>query len=253
MDFITGNKFKINCHHSYDEEGYIIHSEPLNGEILRIFVKIDYVHGFFNKNVKIPYILFTHNGDLPIDGSYLDYLDNKNLIKWYGQNVMVNHPKIKSIPIGIANEIWPHGDEKIFEDTIRENLLKDRLIYINFDIETNKMERNYCLNKLSIEGLNMSDKLPFKEYLREVAKSYFIISPNGNGIDCHKIWEALYLKTVPIITKSINSDFYADLPIVVLNNWDDFNLSLFTIEKYNKIWKKFNIEQLNVKNFLKYD
>ena len=170
MDYITGNKFKKNCHHSYDEQGYIVHSEPINNEVLKIFVKSDYIHNFFNRKIDTPYILFTHNSDLPIDDSYLQYLDNEKLVKWYGQNITTKHSKLFSIPIGIANEIWEHGNEKVFNEVIQKNLQKERLIYVNFDVKTNPNERNYCLNEIRNNGLDMSNKLPFKEYLEELSK-----------------------------------------------------------------------------------
>jgi hypothetical protein len=248
MHFITGNKFKEICHYTYDEMGFIIHSEPVDNEILRVFVKIDYVHNFFTKPPLRPFILFTHNGDLPIDDSYLKYLDNINFLKWYGQNVMTIHSKLQSIPIGIANNQWDHGNEYDFIEIINENNVKNNLFYINFEI-TN-FARNDCLQKLSTFGLYKQERKSFKEYLRELSKSYFVISPEGNGIDCHKIWEALYLKTIPIITKSINSDFYTDLPIIVLKSWDDFDPSLFTVEKYNKIWGNFNSSILDTNYFI---
>jgi hypothetical protein len=72
----------------------------------------------------IPFILVTHNGDLPVDGNYLQYMDNPNLIKWYGQNIMVIHPKLQSIPIGIANEKWDHGNESIFFDVMNQKIKK---------------------------------------------------------------------------------------------------------------------------------
>jgi hypothetical protein len=250
MEFITGNKFKRACHYSLDEQGFLKRSEPIKGETLKIFVKIDYVRSFFALNIETPYILFTHNGDLPVDDNYLIYMDNPNLLKWYGQNIMTRHPKLSSIPIGLANEIWPHGDEKIFGEVINQNLLKERLIYVNFDLNTNRCEREYCLNKLNQQGLEMGDKLPFKEYLQEVSKSYFVVSPNGNGVDCHKTWESLYLKTIPIVTESININFYKNLPIVIIKSWKDFNPNDLTIDEYQKIWDGFNIETLNVKRFL---
>ena len=249
MDFITGNKFKKMCHHSYDEQGYVIQSQPLEHETLRIFVKIDCVHNFFKKQRDKPYILYTHNGDLTVDDKYLSYLDDPNLIKWYGQNIMTTHPKLKSIPIGIANEKWPHGDETIFNEALNKNIKKERLIYVNFDVNTNRAERNYCISELNKKGLEMQPKLPFKEYLEEVAKSYFVVSPNGNGIDCHKTWEALYLKTIPIVTQSINIDYYKKLPIIILNNWSEFNPLMINHDLYEKIWDSFDIESLNLKNY----
>ena len=250
MDFITGNKFKKICNYSLDEFGFNILSEPKENEILKIFVKIDYVHSFFTTRQQRPYILYTHNGDLPVDDNYLRYLDDPYLIKWYGQNIMTNHSKLKSIPIGIANEKWPHGNENIFNEVLNKNIKKERLIYVNFDVNTNITERNYCISELNKKGLFMSDKLPFKEYLEEVAKSYFVISPNGNGVDCHKTWESLYLKTIPIVTKSINIDFYNDYPIMVINNWSEFKLSDIDIDLYQKLLKKFNFNDLTIKKFI---
>lgn len=250
MDFITGNKFKRSCHYSYDEQGFIKHNEPKDDEILRIFVKIDYVHNFFTQKQDRPYILFTHNGDLPVNEGYLKYLDDVNLIKWYGQNIMTNHPKLSSIPIGVANEIWPHGDECIFNEIISENNNKERLLYMNFDVNTNRNERNYCLEQLNKKGLSMHCNLPFKEYLREVSKSYFVVSPNGNGVDCHKTWEALYLGAIPIVTKSINIDFYKNLPILIINDWESFDMTIITKELYEKIWGDFNNKKLDFKKFI---
>jgi hypothetical protein len=249
MDLITGNKFKKICHFSLDEFGFNVINQPKENEIIKFFVKIDYVHNFFSKKHDRPYILYTHNGDLPVNDGYLRYLDDPNLIKWYGQNIMTIHPKLKSIPIGIANEIWPHGNETIFNEVLNKNIKKERLIYVNFDVNTNIVERNYCISELNKKGLFMNDKLPFKEYLEEVAKSYFVVSPNGNGVDCHKTWEALYLKTIPIVTKSINIDFYKDFPIIVINDWSEFNSKIFNYDLYSKTWGDFNINKLCFKKY----
>jgi hypothetical protein len=251
MELITGNKFKRNCHYSLDECGFIKNNEPNNDEIIKIFVKIDYVHSFFKQKQNRPYILVTHNGDIPVDDNYLRYMDDPNLIKWYGQNIMTNHDKLVSIPIGLANEKWTHGDENIFNEVIEQNLPKERLIYVNFDVNTNRRERNYCLSELNRKGLEMSHKLPFKEYLQEVSKSYFVVSPNGNGVDCHKTWESLYLRTIPIVTKSININFYRDYPIIIIDDWSDFNPDDFTVDLYNKIWVTFDTDKLNTHNYLK--
>jgi hypothetical protein len=220
--------------------------------VLKIFVKSDYIHNFFNRKIETPYILFTHNSDLPIDDSYLQYLDNEKLVKWYGQNIMTKHSKLFSIPIGIANEIWEHGNEKVFNEVIEKKLQKERLIYVNFDTKTNPPERNYCLNEIRNNGLDMSNKLPFKKYLEELSKSYFVVSPNGNGVDCHKTWEALYVNTIPIVTKSINIDFYHNYPMIVIDNWSEFNVNNFNIELYHKTWKSFNSNKLKINNVIDY-
>lgn len=250
IDLITGNKFKKICHYSYDEFGFIKHREP-NGELLKIFVKIDFVKLFFEIWNEGEFVLVTHNGDTPIDSNFISELNNDNLIEWYGQNVNIYHPKLKSIPIGIANEIWKSGDEKIFLDIIKNNYQKDRMVYANFDVTTNPIERNKCIKEITRNGVNISDRKPFKKFLEEISKSYFIISPNGNGIDCHKIWESIYLKSVPIVTESINIKYYKDLPIYVLNDWSDFKINNLNENFYKDIWGDFDIEKLNIFKYIK--
>ena len=38
-------------------------------------------------------------------------------------------------------------------------------------------------------------------YRRILLNYMFVICPEGNGIDTHRMWEALYLRTIPIIKK----------------------------------------------------
>ena len=250
MDFITGNKYKKICHYSLDNFGFIKHSEPEKNEILKIFVKVDYIHTFFKTKIERPYWLITHNGDIPIGDDYLPYMSDNNLIKWFGQNIDTKHFKLNSIPIGIANETWEHGNESILTEIINKKLTKENLIYANFDINTNKSEREICLSEINKNGVTLDNKKPFKEYLEEVGKSYFVISPNGNGIDCHKTWESLYLKSIPIVTKSVNIEFYQKYPIIIIDSWSEFNSSYFTTDLYHKTWDKFNTTILNPQNFL---
>ena len=51
-------------------------------------------------------------------------------------------------------------------------------------------------------------------------KSLFVPSPAGNGLDCHRTWEALYLGAVPVILKS---EFCGDSswPVLVIDKWKE--------------------------------
>ena len=84
-----------------------------------------------------------------------------------------------------------------------------------------------------------------------MAKSYFILSPNGNGIDCHKHWEAFHAHSIPVVTKSINLKFYEDLPFLVIDDWSRFKELELTPELYHKIWANFNPDELLFNNFIK--
>ena len=65
-----------------------------------------------------------------------------------------------------------------------------------------------------------------------------VVCPRGNGVDCHRIWEVLYLKRVPIVKKENQLKYFESLPILFLDSWYELkNLELIN-NKYNKV--KFN-------------
>lgn len=251
MDFICGDYFKSLCDFSLDEHGFKENSQArqLFKEPL-FFVKTDYIFNFSEKFLKNPVRLLTHNSDYRIDNSHSNILNNPNLIHWFAQNIDIHHQKLSSIPIGIANPRWPHGNQKLIKEKINQNNEKTNLIYANFSINTNPTERNKCLSAIKRNGIRFKKNLPFENYLDDLSRSMFSISPNGNGIDCHKTWESLYLKTIPIVTKSINSLQYSDLPILIIDNWDSLDALDLTKDLYNSLMDEFDIKTLNSNRFL---
>lgn len=59
------------------------------------------------------------------------------------------------------------------------------------------------------------------------------LSPRGNGIDCHRTWEALYLDIVPIVWNNSLRILYKDLPIIVINDHRNLTRDFF----YNELLK----------------
>ena len=147
---------------------------------------------------------------------------------------------------------WPHGSPEIFEKVQRqqlnEEIKKDKLLYVNFDIYTNLPEREKCLRE---SGLELESKLDFESYLKEVARSYFVISPDGNGIDCHKNWEALYLNAIPVVSKGINANYFKNkgLPFLIVEEWSEIKNIKFCPELYAKIWGDFDSDLLLFDNY----
>ena len=176
---------------------------------------------------KNPFILISHNSDYNINSSQSTQhiLTCNKLIYWFSQNVCMFHVKLYMLPIGLANSMWSHGKLTAFDYPNINNLIqnKTKKTYFHFSIHTNKTVREICFNilKNTIEWLPNIE--PTDNLLR-LASYEFCICPEGNGVDCHRIWEALYLKVVPVM---INSPFVTTLlrnniPIVVLNSWDEY-------------------------------
>ena len=73
--------------------------------------------------------------------------------------------------------------------------------------------------------------------MEDLRRSKFTISPPGAGIDCHRIWESVAVGTVPIVENCHNISFYEDMPILIIENWDEVQEEHLN-EQYDKIINK---------------
>lgn len=233
--FITGDKFKLMCDDYIDlDKHYIdISQKPKN-----IFVKTDYIWAFY-KNIMpmidYNFILYTHNSDIPINESHSVIYEDPRIVNWYAMNCNVIHSKLKPIPIGIANEIWPHGNTTILNEVIETEVLQNNLCYCNFEISTNPCKRQQVSSIIQSKKFIDYDfcKLPFREYLTKLKSYKYAISPPGNGVDCHRIWESIYLGVIPIVEKHLALKDFKDLPILFVNSFTDLTESMLN-ESYSK-------------------
>jgi hypothetical protein len=167
------------------------------GDRITFFRKI--MHRLQNKCIFV-----THNSDKNIINEFLDIADNNQIDCWYAQNVMVDHPKIKILPIGIANSMWSHGDTSIIESVRRKNNVKSSDFYFYFNVRTNRAERSPCQTKIETKGLKFGYPASnFQDYIDLFSTYKYAISPPGNGVDCHRTWECFYLNVIPILKRSI--------------------------------------------------
>jgi hypothetical protein len=202
--------------------------------------------------LKNRFILISNNDDTNIyDNELYRYIANHpKIIKWYSQNVILDHPKLEMIPIGLANSKWKHGNleniNKAYLDLKANNIEKINKIYFYFTIETNKEKRLDCYLKLK-DVLEISEKKKEEDYFNYLATFKFGICPEGNGIDSHRLWECFYLKVIPIV---LNNPFIEkvknkyNLPMIILNDWNelkdikleynDFDNSILDFQKLKK-------------------
>lgn len=194
-----------------------------------VYTHTFYVKDLFNviRDINHKFIVVTHNCDTNIDFS-----PPGNVIKWFSQNVNIIHDRIESIPIGLENNRWfkdVRKKEKMM-NKLNEPRVYKNLVYMNHNISTNpsKRQRPYDLLKdkdwvTTRMGANGAD---FDDYLDNIYNHKFVICPEGNGIDTHRIWECLYMGTIPIVVDNINNSFYKyELPITLVNDWSEVTMS----------------------------
>jgi len=213
------------------------------------------IHKFSNT-----FVLITHNSDYNVEWSSFTQtiLNCSKLYKWYAQNLSIgslNRPsrKIHLLPIGIANSQWPHGNLDVFQHIFKNyNILamKTKLLYFSFKIDTNITERKECFDAISSRGYApFLPFAPFHENLLRMLEYKYCICPVGNGLDTHRLWEAYYLKVVPIM---ITSPFSLRLkqmgfPIFLTPSWEEldiFKLPLYTSYDFSFVDAYLNMNHL---------
>jgi hypothetical protein len=209
---------------------------------------------FFEKihpQIKHPYILITH-GDVndSFRPAFSAYLEDKKIIAWFGIHPeKTTHPKFIPIPLGIVGH-KAHYDKREslneFFIRLRTATVKDKLVYMNFE-DSHRADRKMCRQLFAEESFCLvGDRKPFMDYLSEMARCKFTLSPKGIGIDCYRTWEALLAGSIPVVTSSQLDPLYKELPILVIEDWNQLSEEFLT-KKYKEITaKKYNIEKLYI-------
>ena len=245
MEYIQGEKFSL-----LDDNAKIFYRHTHNvNDFLTFFA-----------NFGEPFILISHNSDGRITDKPRDHFDADiklmpdNLVHWFGQNVNVKHDKIESIPIGLENSKWFPEIRKI--EKLKAKLQNEdifatkKLLYINHAIQTNPFDRakpywlfHHAPFATVVYGNNGQN---FDEYLDNIYSHKFVICPEGNGTDTHRLWETLYMGSIPVVlSKTFNNTFFHELPICVIESWEVVTEDFlnFTYESMSKT--KYNLRMLD--------
>jgi len=250
--YISGDTFRSFAQHLYDETHLCVGRDIQKNDI--VFVKADYLDDFFSHihpSILFPYILISHNSDRNIITQDLQKIDEK-IIHWFAQNVTTKHPKLTPLPIGLENRhLSHHGRISKFKKWNKYMPIKKPRILSAFSVSTNIPERSKALIYLKNHPLvdNNTIYISSQKHMTLLAQHMYVASPPGNGIDCIRTWEALYLKTIPIVKRSVATEYFKKigLPLVLIDDWNELDMvdepSLIT--QYNNMKEGFENKALS--------
>ncbi len=148
------------------------------------------------------FIIFTGFEDTPTDEAIFDAIPD-NVLAIYASNAIVYGGKVYPIPYGLQRVVAPSDNrQQILEHSVPHTVQVNKLMYINYN-PGNHPSRQHLINTyqnqpwvtVTIPG---SNPLPqYGQYLNE-----FMLCPSGNadGCECHRDWETIYMRRVPIVT-----------------------------------------------------
>jgi hypothetical protein len=209
------------------------------GEV--VFCKIDEVMRFFER-VRLTrrrVVLVSGQGDFPCDGWRQGFLP-ANVTHWFATNVTEHHPRITALPLGLGS---PSSATTLTAEAIskarRDARPRDKWLYVNFRSETNPAMRGPVFEFFQNRPEDWVLFEPPGErgnngrFLDQILRHRFVLCPPGNGVDTHRMWEALVAGAIPVVLRSQAMKPFESLPVLFV---DDYRK--VTIELLEEAWAR---------------
>jgi hypothetical protein len=174
-----------------------------------------------------------------------------NVKHWFMTNCNVSFNEIEPLPFGIFSKPVPEPNDiahKIAAKPIIED--KPNLLYINYqDYTIDRVESKAWFRArpwATVKGGVDTD-----EFIDDVANSKFTLCMPGNGWDSYRIWESLYLGSIPVVYKNRTStELFRDLPVLQIDDYRELNEEFLNLRYHGYALshpiRNFNYDKLTV-------
>lgn len=120
------------------------------------------------------------------------------------------------------------------------SLLNTQLLNYSIGCKTDGRRKHNIVNRYNVNEMIRKEKPWIKRtpggYFGTLWGYRFIISPEGNGIDCHRHYEAWLTKTIPIIeARDATKNKFSTLPVLWTYNYSELSPE-YLEEKYNEMY-----------------
>jgi hypothetical protein len=252
---------------------YDLHKHPFDG--MTVYVCTDNLPTFaavFLPHIKHQFVLVSGDSDESLEPSPITdvILNHPMLVRWFAQNNLC--PNVTHLPIGLdfhtiaenANHPWCAKGEGAsplqqqhylmqVRDKARCWTERSKLIYAQFTLGNDAFgQRAACLRaippNLMHHVLNFTTRT---QCWNNMAEHAFVLCPAGNGLDCHRNWEAMALSCIPIMLRQPGfSELYAGLPVLLVDDWADVTLELLDSTLADFTRRAWNMSKLSAKYWL---
>ena len=176
------------------------------------------------------FIIFTNLEDTPIDEDIFDAIPD-NVLCISAVNAIENGGKVIPAPYGVQRDMFPR-DNRIdqLENAMKANIDPSisKLLYVNHN-DSSHVERVGLKGMFRDEQWSNVDeqRVNYYHFLLNLANHKFILCPRGNAIDCHRNWEVLYMRRVPVMKRYEYLEvLYKDYPVLFVDKYSDITKDL---------------------------
>ena len=176
------------------------------------------------------FIIFTNLEDTPIDEDIFDAIPD-NVLCISAVNAIENGGKVIPAPYGVQRDMFPR-DNRIdqLENAMTVNIDPSisKLLYVNHN-DSSHVERVGLKGMFRDEQWSNVDeqRVNYYHFLLNLANHKFILCPRGNAIDCHRNWEVLYMRRVPVMKRDEYLEvLFKDYPVLFVDKYSDITKDL---------------------------
>lgn len=237
IEFVCNNFWQSIAQHHVDlphETAHLYTPAPFSpGDVRpgdRVFVKTDLLDLFVRlllPRIGAPFVLITGHSDLTPGVAAAEKIERHPLITaWFAVNVSAPlGPKTVALPLGLSEPDRPIGDQRVVRRCMAASAAaasaaaasSARKVFFPATGATHPM-------RAALTGLRHPALVPatgslgYEEYLTELGRHAYALCPRGNGIDVHRVYEAVLMRTVPIVfTDVVPAAFerFPGLPVLI--------------------------------------
>lgn len=199
-------------------------------------------------------MLITGHSDYGVTDALVD-LYNPGI--WFTVNKQTARANVFALPLGITNDTMEsslhpvYGNLECMALVMREEVPRAGLVYMNFNISTFPVERTHVWNLFKDEPWVTTGSIENTiagrtRFLREIKAHAFVLCPRGNGLDTHRLWETLYMGSIPIVKRDVGNREFEDMPICFVDDWAQVTEAFLASEEVRLKQPCFSLEKLKM-------
>ena len=176
---------------------------------------------------EMKFIIFTNLEDTPLDEYIFDCIPD-NVLRVCAANSVVWNEKVIPAPYGVQRRM-SLNDDRI--EVLQTHMDKEstevprsfRLLYVGIN-ENSHEERKGLTEKFLDETWTTVEtgRVDFETYLDRMWKCKFVLCPRGNAIDCHRNWETIYMRRVPVMKRTpFLEELYKDYQVLFVDDYSE--------------------------------
>ena len=176
---------------------------------------------------EMKFIIFTNLEDTPLDEYIFDCIPD-NVLRVCAVNSIVWNEKVVPAPYGVQRRM-SLNDDRI--EVLQRHMNKEstkvprsfRLLYVGIN-ENSHEERKGLTKKFLDEtwATVETGRVDFETYLDRMWRCKFVLCPRGNAIDCHRNWETIYMRRVPVMKRTpFLEELYKDYQVLFVDDYSE--------------------------------